>query len=71
MEGLQVTNFDQCLHIVTVIGKCIDRFQGNFSWIGRGLRRGGYMGGFPWRKFVMGGENFHEGGGGAGFSNII
>ena len=49
-EGLQVTKFDQCLHIVMVIGKCTDVFRGIFSWIGRGLR--GRI--FPWRNFVMG-----------------
>ena len=31
--GLQVTNFDQCLHIVMVIGKCTDVFMGIF-WFG-------------------------------------
>ena len=43
-EGLQVTNFDLCLHIVMVIGKCKDVFRGIFfslgdSWVG------GYVGG--------------------------
>ena len=41
-EGLQVTNFDQCLHIVMVIGKCTDVFRGILF---RGPRRGGYVGG--------------------------
>ena len=32
-EGLHVTNFDLCLHIVMVIGKCQDVFRGIF-WLG-------------------------------------
>ena len=44
-EGLQVTNFDQCLHIVMVIGKCTDVFRGILFCLGMGLRRGGYVGG--------------------------
>ena len=44
-EGLQVTNFDQCLHIVMVIGKCTDVFRGILFYLGVGLRRGGYVGG--------------------------
>ena len=35
-EGLQVTNFDQCLHTVVVIGKCIDVFRGIFFIFGGG-----------------------------------
>ena len=46
--GLQVTNFDQCLHIITVIGKCTVVFRGFFLVLRVGLRRGGYVGGsFP------------------------
>ena len=30
-EGLQVTNFDHCLHILMVIGKCTDVFRRTFS----------------------------------------
>ena len=44
-EGLQVTNFDQCLHIIMVIGKCTDVFRGFFLVLGVGLRGGGYVGG--------------------------
>ena len=44
-EGLQVTNFDQCLHIIMVIGKCTDVFRGIFLVLGVGLRGGGYVGG--------------------------
>ena len=33
-EGLQVTNFDQCLRTVMVIGKCTDIFWGIFLvWV--------------------------------------
>ena len=42
-EGLQVTNFDQCLRIVMVIGKCTDVFRGILFCLGVGLRRGGAM----------------------------
>ena len=44
-EGLQVTNFDQYLHIIMIIGKCIDIFRGIFLVLGIGLRGGGYVGG--------------------------
>ena len=52
-----------------VIEKCTDVFRKIFLWWGRGL---GY--GFTWEdlsmdKFIMGEENFHEGG--AEFSSII
>ena len=30
-EGLQVANFDHCLHIVMVIGKCRDVFRRIFG----------------------------------------
>ena len=43
-EGLQVTNFDQCLHTVMVTGKCTDVISGIF-WFGCGVQGGGYMGG--------------------------
>ena len=46
-KGQQVTNFDQCLHTVMVIGKCTDVFRGMF-WLEELLRRGRYVGGtFP------------------------
>ena len=44
-EGLQVTNFDQCLHTIMVIGKCTDVFQGNVFGLGGGVRGGGHVGG--------------------------
>ena len=44
-EGLQVTNFDQCLYIVMVIGMCTDVFRGILFCLGVGLRGGGYVGG--------------------------
>ena len=53
-EGLQATNFDQCLHTVMVIGKCTDVFRGIFLF-GVGFRGRGYMGG----SFL--GEIFHGG----------
>ena len=47
-EGLQVTNFDQCLHTVMVtvmvIGKCTDVFRGILLVWGVGLRGRGYLG---------------------------
>ena len=40
-EGLQATNFDQCLHIVMVIGKCTDVFRRNCFLVGgRGWEEG-------------------------------
>ena len=62
-EGLQVTNFDQCLHIVMVIGKFTYTFRGFFGW-GRGL-----WGELSMEEFVMGEVNFHERG--AGFFSIF
>ena len=47
-EGLQVTNFDQCLHLVMVIEKCTDLSKGIFfGWGGveeRGLCEGNFQG---------------------------
>ena len=43
-EGLQVTNFDQCLHVEMVIGKCTDVFRGIF-WLGVGVEKSGLFGG--------------------------
>ena len=51
---MQVTSFDQCLHIIMVIGKCTDVFN-FFLVLGVGLRGGGYVGG----SFL--GEICHEG----------
>ena len=67
-EGLPFTNFDQCLHIVMVIGKCTDVFRG-ILWLGEGLRRGDMLGELSIEEFGMGEENFHEGS--SGFSSII
>ena len=67
-EGLQVTNFDQCLHIVMVIGKCTNVFRGILFCLGVGLRRGSYVGGISLEESVMGKEKFNEKG--AGFSSI-
>ena len=69
-EGLQVTNFDRCLHTVMVIIKFTNVFRGTFScWDG-----GWSWEGVTWEdlfmgEFIMREENFHEGG--AGFSSII
>ena len=54
-EGLQVRNFDQCLHIAMVIGKCTGVFRRIF-WLGKGLRRGGYAGGTFYRGICHGGK---------------
>ena len=67
-EVLQVTNFDQCLHIVMVIGKCTGVFRRIF-WLGEGVeKRGIYWGELSIEEFVMGDENFYEGS--AGFTSI-
>ena len=71
--GGQVTSFDQCLHIVMVIGKCTDRFRGIF-WLGGGVAKGGCEGVAKGEVTFRGGivmreEDFHEGG--ASFSSII
>ena len=63
-EGLQVTNVEQCLHIVMVIGKCTDVFRGIF-W----LRGGGYVGETFHGGICHREEDFHEGG--VAFSSII
>ena len=67
-EGLQVTNFDKCLHIVMVVGKCTYVFRGIF-WLGGGVKKRGICwGNFPSRNLSWG-KNFHKGS--AGFSSII
>ena len=45
------------------------RFQGDFFGWGGGLRGGGYGEDLSMEEFVMGEENFHEGG--AGFFSIF
>ena len=54
-EGLHVTNFDQCLHIIMVIGKCTDVSRVFFSVLGAVLRGGGYVGGSFLREICHGG----------------
>ena len=57
---MQVTNFDLCLHIVMVTGKCTDVFGGIFC-LGGYLRGGGYLGGYFHGETCHGEENFNEG----------
>ena len=66
-EGLQVTKFDQCLHIIMVIGKCTVVFRG-FFWFW-GLVEGKGLCGriFPWRNMSWGNRNSIKG---AEFSKI-
>ena len=45
--GQQVTNFDQCLHIVMVIGKCTGVFRRIFLVGGGVEKRGICWGNFP------------------------
>ena len=46
-----------------IIGKCTDVFRGIF-WLGGAVEKKGFCGGnFSMEEFVMGEENFHEGGG--------
>ena len=67
-RGQQVTNFDQCLHIVMVIGKCTGVFRRIF-WLEAGAEKKGICwGNFFIEEFVMGEENCHEGS--AGFTSI-
>ena len=68
-KGLQVTNFDQCLHIVVVIWKCTDFYRGIFDWLGGGVRGGGYVGELSMEEIVKREENLHEGD--AEFPSII
>ena len=57
-EGLQVTNFDLCLHIVMVTGKCADVFRGIFVCLGGYLRGEGYRGGSFHGETSHGGRDF-------------
>ena len=67
-EGLQVTNFDQCLHTVMVSGKCTDVIRGNF-WFGcGGSGEGAIWEDLSLEEYFMGEEKFNEKG--AGFSSI-
>ena len=63
-EGPKVTNFDLCLHLVMVTGKCTDVFRGIF-W----FRRGVTWEVISMEELIMGEDNFN--GKGAGFSSII
>jgi len=47
LEGLQIANFDQCLHIVQTLSV--------FFWFDGGVERRGLFGGsFPWRNLSWG-----------------
>ena len=59
-KGLHVTKFDQCLRIVTVIGKCTDIFRGIFFGYG-GVEEGFKWGDLSMEEFFMAEDNFHEG----------
>ena len=67
-EGLQVTNFDQCLHTVIVTGKCTDVIKGIFMvWV-RGSGEGAIWEDLSLEEHFMGEEKFNEKG--AGLSSI-
>ena len=52
-EGLQVTKFDQYLHIVLSIGKCTEFFS--FFLLGGSVEGRGLLGRiFPWRNLSWG-----------------
>ena len=57
-EGLHVTNFDQCLHVVMAIGKCTDVFRGIF-WLegGGGVEKSWLFGENCSRSNLSGGKN--------------
>ena len=68
-EGLQFTNFNQCLHTVMVTGKCTDVIRGIFFWFGCGVHgRGAIWEDLSLEEYFMGEEKFNEKG--AGFSSI-
>ena len=67
-EGLQVSNFEHCLHIVMVIGTCTDDFRGTFHVKG-GSREAIMREDRSMEEFITRDGNFHEGA--AGFFNII
>ena len=68
-EGLPVTNFDQCLHTVMVIGKCTDVFREIFFlvWVW-GSGEGAIWEDLSLEEHFMGEEKFNKKG--AGFSSI-
>ena len=66
--GLQVTNFDQCLHTVMVTGKCTDVIRGIFLvWVW-GSGEGAIWEDLSLEEYFMGEEKFNEKG--AGLSSI-
>ena len=67
-EGLQVTNFDQCLYTVLVIGKCTDVFSGIFLVWAWGSREGAIWEDLSLEEYFMGEEEFNEKS--TGFSSI-
>ena len=66
--GLQVTNFDLCLHIVIVIGKCTDVIRGIFLVSVWGSGEGAIWEDLTLEEYFMGEEEFNEKG--AGLSSI-
>ena len=58
MGGAAITNFDQCLHTVIVIGKRKDTFRGIYFGLGEGLRGGGFAGGTFYGRICNGGRKF-------------
>ena len=67
-EGLQVTNFDQCLHTVMVIGKYTDVFRVFFVWVW-GSGEGAIWEDLSLKEYFMGEEKFNEKG--AGFLALL
>ena len=67
-RGLQVTNFDHCLHTVMVIGKCTDVFFGGGVLVWGGWGEGAMWEDLSLEEYVMGEEKINEKG--AGFSSI-
>ena len=55
--GVEVTNFNQCLHIIMVIGKCTDVFRGIFLVLGVALREGAMWEDLSLEKYAMGEKN--------------
>ena len=67
-EGLQVTNFGQCLHTVMVTGKCTDVIRGIvLVWVW-GSGEGSIWEDISLEEYFMGEEKFNEKG--AGLSSI-
>ena len=67
-KGLQVTNFDQCLHTVMVTGNCTDAIRGVILvWVW-GSGEGAIWEDLSLEEYFMVEEKFNEKG--AGFSSI-